>query len=182
MTLGVEVATDATPHRCTCPACLNSDTPVVFAAEVAPSPPRPLTRDELLAAADAVRARDAAPVADHDVAEGLLARAAAVAPRHVAKFISSEAPAADLESRLAEIRRAPNQPLLHDAPSEDLELRTAQLDATLDDLAAVVRILIRAGGYMAPEDQVALRAAMARLAEHDRSVEDAPAPAARSTR
>jgi hypothetical protein len=43
----------------------------------------------------------------------------------------------------------------------------------------VTRILIRTGGYMAPEDQVALRAAMARLAEHDRSVEDAPA---RSTR
>jgi len=178
----------ATPRSCTCPAC-DLEPERILAAEVPPSarPPLPtLTREELLAKADAVRARDAAPAADHDVAPGLLARAAELAPRPAAKVIIDKAPtrsAAELEIQLAKISRAARQPPLHDAPSEDLELRTAQLDATLDDLAAIVRILIRAGGYMAPEDQVALRAAMARLAEHDRSVEDAPAPAtARSTR
>jgi len=70
---------------------------------------------------------------------------------------------------------------LHVTPLAALELRTAERDAALSDLAAVVRILIRAGGYLTPQDQVSLRAAMARLAEHGRSVEDAPAPG-RSTR
>jgi hypothetical protein len=143
-----------------------------------------LTREELLAKADAVRARDAAPAADHEVAPGLLARAAELAPQRAAKVIVGRAPTgsrAELETRLAEIRRAGHQPLQLEAPSEGLELRTAELDATLTDLAAMVRILIRAGGFMAHGDQVALRVAMSRLAEHGRSVEDAPAPV-RSTR
>jgi len=187
MTVSIDAATDATPDSCTCQRCQSDAAIAARIASARPSAPGPLptlTRDELLAKANAIERQYAAPAADHDVAEGLLSRAAELAPRPAAKVIIGKAPTApraELESRIAEIRHAAHQLFLHDAPSEHLELRTAQLDATLDDLAAVTRILVRAGGYMAPEDQVALRAAMARLAEHGRSVEDAPMTG-RSTR
>lgn len=58
--------------------------------------------------------------------------------------------------------------------SAEREVQRAVLEATLDDLAALVRILRRTGGYMAPDDQVTLRAAQARLVAHGRSVDDAP--------
>lgn len=64
---------------------------------------------------------------------------------------------------------------------EARELADAELDASLDELRAVVIVLRRTGGYMAPGDQVALGAAKARLAAHGRSVEDVPA-LGRSTR
>jgi transcriptional regulator with XRE-family HTH domain len=59
----------------------------------------------------------------------------------------------------------------HFAPSENPETHRAELDATLTDLAALVRIVRQAGGYLAPGDQVALRSAEARLVAHGRSGE-----------
>lgn len=47
----------------------------------------------------------------------------------------------------------------------------AALEGALDDLQALVRILWSIGGYMTPKQQFALRAAMARLAQHGRTVE-----------
>ena len=51
----------------------------------------------------------------------------------------------------------------------------SELTAALSDLAALVGILRQQGGYLPPGDQLALRAAMARLAQHGRSVDEPPA-------
>jgi hypothetical protein len=54
---------------------------------------------------------------------------------------------------------------------ERIEITGATLAATLTDLAALVAIVRRTGGYMSHADQVALRSAEARLVAHGRSVE-----------
>lgn len=51
------------------------------------------------------------------------------------------------------------------------EEQRAAIEGALDDLQALVRMLWAIGGYMTPAQQHALRAAMARLAEHGRTVE-----------
>lgn len=61
------------------------------------------------------------------------------------------------------------------ALAPDREVQRDELDATLDDLQRLVRVLRRIGGFMPHEDQQALRAAEARLAQHGRSVEQLPA-------
>lgn len=50
----------------------------------------------------------------------------------------------------------------------DLETAHAQRDAALSALQALESLLTRIGGYMTPEDQDALRAARALLAETGR--------------
>lgn len=48
------------------------------------------------------------------------------------------------------------------------EVRAAERDRALDLLSRLERIVTRTGGYMAPEDQDALREARAMLVEHER--------------
>jgi hypothetical protein len=57
------------------------------------------------------------------------------------------------------------------AQAESPRAMKVELAATLTDLAAVLAIVHRAGGYLAPEDQLALRAAKARLVAAGRSAE-----------
>ncbi len=65
----------------------------------------------------------------------------------------------------------PTMSALSRALSTMAEDQRAALEGALDDLQALVRMLWQIGGYMTTEQQSKLRAAMARLAQHGRTVE-----------